>query len=216
MILYSSHVLEVVEKVCSQVLILCKGRVAAHDSIENLRDPMHESSLEGIFARTDRGTRPPGGSAPHSGGDAGVKWLGDTQACSSNWSAIFCGGCSMGNGCAPGQWHVGGDRRVLAAAAVRAPAGQGRHAGSDWLRQISLARRRACRSAARGGTVADELSLVTLVFCMTGLVALLEWQSLFPSGRDYLAMAGKPILSRQIFTARFRGADVSPRRSLRR
>ena len=50
MIFYSSHVLEVLEKVCSQVLILCKGRVAAHDSIEHLRDSMHESSLEGIFA----------------------------------------------------------------------------------------------------------------------------------------------------------------------
>ncbi|SPE31688.1 ABC transporter related (fragment) [Candidatus Sulfopaludibacter sp. SbA3] len=50
MIFYSSHVLEVVEKVCSQVLILCKGRVAAHDSIDNLRTLMHQSSLEAIFA----------------------------------------------------------------------------------------------------------------------------------------------------------------------
>jgi ABC-2 type transport system ATP-binding protein len=41
MILYSSHVLDVLEKVCSQVLILCKGRVAAHDSIEHLRESMH-------------------------------------------------------------------------------------------------------------------------------------------------------------------------------
>jgi len=49
-IFYSSHVLEVVEKVCSQVLILCKGRVAAHDSIENLRALMHQPSLEAIFA----------------------------------------------------------------------------------------------------------------------------------------------------------------------
>src|ERR1039458_133662 len=54
MILYSSHVLDVLEKVCSQVLILCKGRVVAHDSIENLRESMHESSLEGIFAQLTR------------------------------------------------------------------------------------------------------------------------------------------------------------------
>src|ERR1700692_1215884 len=40
MILYSSHVLDVLEKVCSRVLILCKGRVAAHDSIEHLRESM--------------------------------------------------------------------------------------------------------------------------------------------------------------------------------
>src|SRR6202158_192583 len=54
MILYSSHVLDVLEKVCSQVLILCKGRVAAHDSIEHLRESMHKSSLEGIFGQLTR------------------------------------------------------------------------------------------------------------------------------------------------------------------
>ena len=37
-ILYSSHVLEVVEKVCSQIVILHKGRMMANDSVENLRD----------------------------------------------------------------------------------------------------------------------------------------------------------------------------------
>jgi ABC-2 type transport system ATP-binding protein len=50
MILYSSHVLEVVEKVCSRVVILSKGKVAAHDSIDHLRELMHQPSLEGIFA----------------------------------------------------------------------------------------------------------------------------------------------------------------------
>ena len=50
-VFYSSHVLEVVEKVCSRVLILRKGRVAAHDSIENLRRLMHEPSLEGVFSQ---------------------------------------------------------------------------------------------------------------------------------------------------------------------
>jgi ABC-2 type transport system ATP-binding protein len=54
MILYSSHVLDVLEKVCSQVLILCKGRVVAHDTIEHLRESMHESSLEGIFGQLTR------------------------------------------------------------------------------------------------------------------------------------------------------------------
>ncbi|HUA61939.1 MAG TPA: ABC transporter ATP-binding protein [Verrucomicrobiae bacterium] len=54
MILYSSHVLDVLEKVCSRVLILNRGRVAAHDTIENLRATMHESSLEGIFSHLTR------------------------------------------------------------------------------------------------------------------------------------------------------------------
>jgi ABC-2 type transport system ATP-binding protein len=51
MILYSSHVLEVVEKVCSSVLILRKGKVVAHDAVERLRDLMQQPSLEGIFAQ---------------------------------------------------------------------------------------------------------------------------------------------------------------------
>jgi len=54
MILYSSHVLDVLEKVCSRVLILNKGRVAAYDSLDRLRETMHESSLEGIFGQLTR------------------------------------------------------------------------------------------------------------------------------------------------------------------
>ncbi len=50
-ILYSSHVLEVVEKVCHNVLILRRGQVVAHDSVANLRGWMSQSSLEGVFAQ---------------------------------------------------------------------------------------------------------------------------------------------------------------------
>ena len=49
-ILYSSHVLEVVEKVCTHVMILRKGRVAANDSVEGLRTLMNLPSLEDIFS----------------------------------------------------------------------------------------------------------------------------------------------------------------------
>ena len=49
-ILYSSHVLEVVEKICTQVMILRKGRVAANDTVENLRSLMQRGSLEDIFS----------------------------------------------------------------------------------------------------------------------------------------------------------------------
>lgn len=51
MVLYSSHVLEVVEKVATSVLILRKGKVAAHDSVSNLRAMMAEQSLEGVFSQ---------------------------------------------------------------------------------------------------------------------------------------------------------------------
>jgi ABC-2 type transport system ATP-binding protein len=51
LLLYSSHVLEVVEKVCHTVLILRKGHVVAHDSVSRLRELLSESSLEGVFAQ---------------------------------------------------------------------------------------------------------------------------------------------------------------------
>jgi ABC-2 type transport system ATP-binding protein len=51
MVLYSSHVLEVVEKVCSTVIILRQGKVVAHDRVERLRDLLSQPSLEGVFAQ---------------------------------------------------------------------------------------------------------------------------------------------------------------------
>lgn len=50
-ILYSSHVLEVVEKVCTRVLILRRGQVVAHDSVEHLRALLSSPSLEDVFAQ---------------------------------------------------------------------------------------------------------------------------------------------------------------------
>jgi ABC-2 type transport system ATP-binding protein len=55
MVLYSSHVLEVVEKVCDTVLILNKGQVVAHDSVAHLRDLLSKSSLEGVFTQLTQG-----------------------------------------------------------------------------------------------------------------------------------------------------------------
>ncbi|HWQ54198.1 MAG TPA: ABC transporter ATP-binding protein [Bryobacteraceae bacterium] len=50
-ILYSSHVLEVVEKVCTRVLILRQGKVVANDSVEHLRRLLESPSLEDVFAQ---------------------------------------------------------------------------------------------------------------------------------------------------------------------
>lgn len=48
-VLYSSHVLEVVEKVCSKVVILHRGKVVANDSVSRLSSLMELPSLEEIF-----------------------------------------------------------------------------------------------------------------------------------------------------------------------
>jgi ABC-2 type transport system ATP-binding protein len=50
-ILYSSHVLEVVEKLCSKVVVLYRGEVVANDSVEHLRETLARGSLEEVFAQ---------------------------------------------------------------------------------------------------------------------------------------------------------------------
>ena len=50
-VLLSSHELEVVEKVCSRVVILHKGRVVADDSISALQSLMSLPTLEEIFTQ---------------------------------------------------------------------------------------------------------------------------------------------------------------------
>ena len=48
-VIYSSHELEMVEKVCSEVLILREGRVAAHAATAALREQVNAASLEDAF-----------------------------------------------------------------------------------------------------------------------------------------------------------------------
>jgi len=50
-VLFSSHELETVERVCSHVVILNRGKVVADDSIERLRTLMAVPTLEGIFSQ---------------------------------------------------------------------------------------------------------------------------------------------------------------------
>ena len=50
---------------------------------------------------------------------------------------------------------------------------------------------------------ADELSFIAIAAAVTALLTALEWQALFPSRRDCLALAGLPVSVRQIFLAKF-------------
>ena len=50
-VLFSSHELETVERVCSHVVILNRGKIVADDSIEHLRALMAAPTLEGIFSQ---------------------------------------------------------------------------------------------------------------------------------------------------------------------
>ena len=49
-VVFSSHVLEVVEQVCSRVVILKDGVVVGHDSVSKLRSTLQLPSLDAVFA----------------------------------------------------------------------------------------------------------------------------------------------------------------------
>ena len=49
-VVFSSHVLEVVEQVCSRVVILKDGVVVSHDSVSQLRSTLQLPSLDAAFA----------------------------------------------------------------------------------------------------------------------------------------------------------------------
>jgi ABC-2 type transport system ATP-binding protein len=48
-VVFSSHVLEVVEQVCSRVVILKDGTIVGHDSVANLRTTLQLPSLDAVF-----------------------------------------------------------------------------------------------------------------------------------------------------------------------
>ena len=49
----------------------------------------------------------------------------------------------------------------------------------------------------------DTLSLTAMAICLTGLLLAALWQAIFPSLRDYLALAGLPVSGADIFQAKF-------------
>jgi ABC-2 type transport system ATP-binding protein len=50
-VLYSSHVLELVEKACDRVVVIHRGRIIADDTVGSLRALMSSSSLEEVFSQ---------------------------------------------------------------------------------------------------------------------------------------------------------------------
>jgi predicted permease len=49
----------------------------------------------------------------------------------------------------------------------------------------------------------DLIAFLAVAMAVTALLTLLQWQSLFPSLRDYMALTGFPVSARQIFLAKF-------------
>jgi len=133
-----------------------------------------------------------------------VKWLDETHGVQFELIRHFFARILDGDwSSSPGEWRsaaIGVFSLFLPAGLLLVREGtMDANYASKYLRLAMAADRAGMRAAA----IADEAALITLMVCVTGLIALLEWQSLFPSGRDYLALASLPVRSRQIFAARF-------------
>ncbi len=57
-VLYSSHIFEVVEKLCTRVIVLHRGHIVAQDTVQRLRTLMSHQSLEDVFAELVLETNP--------------------------------------------------------------------------------------------------------------------------------------------------------------
>lgn len=57
-VFFSSHVLDVVERLCTRVAIIAQGRLVGEGTLDELRAQTHDSSLEEIFVRLVSGASP--------------------------------------------------------------------------------------------------------------------------------------------------------------
>ncbi len=55
-VFFSTHVLEVAEKLCTRIAVIAKGRLAAQGTLEELRSQEHAASLEEIFLEITEGS----------------------------------------------------------------------------------------------------------------------------------------------------------------
>ena len=54
-IVFSTHILSEAEVTCDRVVIIDEGKIVADDTIDNLRNLLHEKSFENIFRKLTRG-----------------------------------------------------------------------------------------------------------------------------------------------------------------
>jgi predicted permease len=102
----------------------------------------------------------------------------------------------------PGEWlkvAIGGFAALLSAGILVVKIYMWRYTVDVYVQSAAFPDGRIYREWIRG----DLLSVIGMVMAVTALLTLLLWQSLFPSARDCLALAGLPVSARQIFRAKF-------------
>ena len=97
----------------------------------------------------------------------------------------------------PGQWRViaGGVVAILLSSAILFI--------PSYYRKYRMLHELDTRVPFQMASMADTLFIVTLVMTVLGLLTTLQWNALFPSLRDYYALAALPIRPRTLFVAKF-------------
>jgi len=98
---------------------------------------------------------------------------------------------------APGQW------RVVAAGLIAILLSSGILIIPAYYRKYRLLNELDEAGPFKLAAMADGLLLIAIVMMAIALMTVLQWTSLFPSLRDYLALAGLPLRPRDLFTAKF-------------
>ena len=188
-VIYSSHVLESVERVATDVLILNDGRVVAHDSVSRLRELMELASLEQVFRQlvieTDIDRR---GERSRRGDEA----LTRTLLLARTFFARFFESDLLPPGMPQAQvviWSLA----FLAAPGLILPvkfaAGQPR-AAARVLQSIVHA------------LLVFRLFFITLTMTAIGFVALMIWDGIFPDRRDARILTPLPVPGSVLIGAR--------------
>ena len=204
-IIYSSHVLEVTEQVCSRIIILHQGNIVANDSVANLRTLMHLPSLTEIFSQlvvhedTAPGRRP-------------------DRRCDEEERLTAAAFASRPRSADLGEEFAQArdpDQALLRTAfperyrGLRGPdeGPPGRRPGSvlaviiGWSSQMLLFFKYEL-SPDVNTSWQEKNYVFLLMMIIFGIVTLLEWEMLFPDRRDFVNLTPLPVRLRTVFAAK--------------
>ena len=197
-VLFSSHELETVERLCSHVVILHRARVVADDSIERLRILMAAPTLEGIFSQLTAERGYGIGLARDRRPDRGVRSL---PMMKQQFRVLYREFLFRMVDLELLSSHAQGDMSRLF----------GQFASLLIFLSLLFTAPALGMSGSRAAAMAGRFEhfLIATTMLVVGLFAVLSWDASFPDRRDVLVLAPLPVRARTIFLAKVAGVAAS-------
>jgi len=126
-----------------------------------------------------------------------ARWLEETHSQHFELCRHFFGRFFDSDLAAPGQWKVvaaGAFGLIASLAVLLVPAYYHKYAALSEMDTPAVF---------HAAALADHLFFIVFSMTLAGMLTALQWQSLFPDLRDYLALASLPVRARHIFIAKF-------------